>query len=240
MGISLRTTVVCPCCLSRVILFAGQSVVMTYQRDTMGSAGDTYIVELLELEPVMRAYLSRYAVAHADIEDLLQEAFVRLLALPSEQRSSVRSVRAFALITARNVAIDWLRQRQVVPIQSIAEIGESYVFDQGSRVDASRVDEIVGAHQELQAVEKAMARLPRRCRQVFTLRRVYGMSQREIAQTLKISENTVEGQLVKAAKLFTVLMLKAQGIKPGTDTTNAATDESSADQSKALSGSERP
>jgi RNA polymerase sigma factor (sigma-70 family) len=206
----------------------------------VGAAGDTYIVELLELEAVMRAYLFRYAVGRADLEDLLQEAFVRLLALPLEQRSSVRSVRAFALTTARNVAIDWLRQRQVVPIQSIADFGDSYVFDHETRVDESRVDEIVGAHQELQAVERAMARLPRRCRQVFTLRRVYGMSQREIAQTLKISENTVEGQLVKAAKLFTALIQRSQPPKSRAEAARAASDESIVDEARAPSGSKRP
>ena len=40
-----------------------------------------------------------------------------------------------------------------------------------------------------------MEQLPARCRQVFTLRKVYGLSQKEIAAELKISENTVESHL---------------------------------------------
>lgn len=47
---------------------------------------------------------------------------------------------------------------------------------------------------------KAVQKLPERCRQVFTLRKVYGYSQKEIAARMNISENTVEQQLTKAAR----------------------------------------
>ena len=42
-----------------------------------------------------------------------------------------------------------------------------------------------------------MARLPDVCRRVFVLRRVYGFSQREIAEYLGISIKTVEAHLAK-------------------------------------------
>ena len=47
---------------------------------------------------------------------------------------------------------------------------------------------------------RAIQGLPDRCRQVFTLRKVYGYSQKEIALRLNISENTVEQHLTKAAR----------------------------------------
>jgi RNA polymerase sigma-70 factor (ECF subfamily) len=47
---------------------------------------------------------------------------------------------------------------------------------------------------------KAVQQLPERCRQVFTLRKVYGYSQKEIAARMNITENTVEQQLIKAAR----------------------------------------
>ncbi|MGH8323270.1 MAG: RNA polymerase sigma factor, partial [Steroidobacteraceae bacterium] len=47
---------------------------------------------------------------------------------------------------------------------------------------------------------KAVQELPERCRQVFTLRKVYGYSQKEIAARMNITENTVEQQLIKAAR----------------------------------------
>ena len=42
--------------------------------------------------------------------------------------------------------------------------------------------------------------MTRRCRQTFTLRKVYGYSQKEIAAQLSISEHTVEQHLSKAAR----------------------------------------
>jgi RNA polymerase sigma factor (sigma-70 family) len=53
---------------------------------------------------------------------------------------------------------------------------------------------------------RAVARLPARCRQVFTLRKVYGLSQKEIAASLSISENTVEQHLAKGVRLCTAAL----------------------------------
>ena len=42
--------------------------------------------------------------------------------------------------------------------------------------------------------------LPDRCRQVLTLRRLYGLSHREIAADLGITEHTVKAQLAKGMR----------------------------------------
>jgi RNA polymerase sigma factor (sigma-70 family) len=104
-------------------------------------------------------------------------------------------MRAFCLTVARNVALDWLRHRQIVPIDLVADMEALDVLDEGAQIE-----EIVNAHQELALLASAVEQLPARCRQVFTLRKVYGYSQKEIAERLQISENTVEQHLTKAAR----------------------------------------
>src|SRR4029453_18151760 len=47
-------------------------------------------------------------------------------------------------------------------------------------------------HQQLMRIAGGIAQLPERAREVFTLRRVYGLSQKEIAAKLEISEGAVE------------------------------------------------
>jgi RNA polymerase sigma-70 factor (ECF subfamily) len=147
------------------------------------------------MEGVLRACLYRYTRNNSDVDELLQEVYARLLVSGSSDEPEVRSVRAFALTIARNVAFDWLRHRQVVPIELVADLEALEVLDEGEQIE-----EIVNSHQELAMLVKAIQDLPDRCRQVFTLRKVYGYSQKEIALRLNISENTVEQHLTKAAR----------------------------------------
>jgi RNA polymerase sigma factor (sigma-70 family) len=156
---------------------------------------ERYLVQALEFESVLRACLYRYARNASDVEELLQETYARLLTAGASNEPEVRSVRAFSLTVARNVAFDWLRHKQVVPIELVADMGAMDILDERDQIDA-----IVNSHQELMMLVKAVQQLPERCRQVFTLRKVYGYSQKEIAARMKISENTVEQQLIKAAR----------------------------------------
>jgi RNA polymerase sigma factor (sigma-70 family) len=163
----------------------------------MDRAEDRYLLASLEYEGVLRACLHRYARNSADVDELLQETWTHLLAAGiSQNREEIRSIRAFALTVARNVALSWLRHRQVVPIELVADLEQLELLD-----ERSQVDEIVNTHQELALLTAAVAKLPARCRQVFTLRKVYGLSQKEIAAELKISENTVEQHLAKGTRL---------------------------------------
>jgi RNA polymerase sigma factor (sigma-70 family) len=163
----------------------------------MHRAEDRYLVASLEYEGVLRACLHRYARNSADVDELMQETWAHLLtAGASQNREEIRSMRAFALTVARNVALSWLRHRQVVPIELVADIEQLELLD-----ERGQVDEIVNTHQELALLTQAVERLPARCRQVFTLRKVYGLSQKEIAAELKISENTVEQHLAKGTRL---------------------------------------
>jgi RNA polymerase sigma-70 factor (ECF subfamily) len=160
-------------------------------------AEERYLLGALEFEGVLRACLHRYTRNVSDVDELLQETYARLLAAgASPEQQEVRSLRAFALTVARNVALSWLRHRQVVPIELVADLEALDILD-----ERGQVEEIVNTHQELALLARAVSRLPTRCRQVFTLRRVYGLSQKEIAARLKISENTVEQHLSKALRL---------------------------------------
>jgi RNA polymerase sigma-70 factor (ECF subfamily) len=53
---------------------------------------------------------------------------------------------------------------------------------------------------ELAVVAEFARGLPAECRQVFTLRKVYGYSGREIASRLGIPEHAVEEHLIQAAR----------------------------------------
>jgi RNA polymerase sigma factor (sigma-70 family) len=154
---------------------------------------DRYLLEALESEGLLRAYLFRFVRNPADVDELLQDTYAKLLV--ASARGEVRSVRALALTIARNVALDWLRHRDVVPIELVSDLAALDVLD-----ERAQVEDIVNAHQELTLLSEVMADLPRRVRQAFTMRRVYGLSQREIAQRMGIGEKTVEQLLARAVR----------------------------------------
>jgi RNA polymerase sigma-70 factor (ECF subfamily) len=68
------------------------------------------------------------------------------------------------------------------------------------------VPHTVARAQELELLTQAIQSLPTRCRQVLTLRKIYGLSQKEVAAQLGIAEHTVEAQgtigLRKLAEYF--------------------------------------
>lgn len=162
----------------------------------MAKIEDRFLLHALEFESVLRACLWRYTHNNSDVDELLQETYARLLVVgATAQDTEIHSVRAFCLAVARNVALDWLRRQQVVPFELVADMEALDVLDEGAQIE-----EIVNAHQELALLAAAIATMPKRCRQTFTLRKIYGFSQKEIAARLNISENTVEQHLTKAAR----------------------------------------
>lgn len=65
-----------------------------------------------------------------------------------------------------------------------------------------------GAQEQLEAeemnlvIQQALASLPERCRTVFVMKRIEGLSLKEIAERLDISPKTVENQITKALKVL--------------------------------------
>lgn len=140
-------------------------------------------------EPELRGYLRAQFPDHLDLDDLVQETYARILRARTQQ-APLRAPKAYLFATARNVAYDFFRRRRVVAIDGIAEIELLPVLE-----DRPGVAESVAHDQELQLLAEAIQALPERCRRVVTLRKLHGLSHREIAAQLGIAENTVNAQV---------------------------------------------
>jgi RNA polymerase sigma factor (sigma-70 family) len=152
--------------------------------------------EILVHERALRGYLSRFFKNVADIEDVVQETYARLLSLSDSASAAVRNWHAFLFTSARNVALDRIRRSRIVSLDVLAEMGSAAVLDR-----TPPADEDLNSRQELTLLMGAIASLPERCRKVFTLRKLYGMSQRDIAQRLGIAESTVEKHVAYGVRL---------------------------------------
>lgn len=139
-------------------------------------------------ERILRAYLRRKFPQLTDIDDVVQESYLRLLRARVAGR--LRSAKGFLFTAARNAAIDLFRHRAVVPMEVLTEENTSSVYS--SRADAA---EAASLNQDLEILAAALGGLPDRCRQILILRRIQGLSHHEIAKRLSISEHTVEKQV---------------------------------------------
>lgn len=143
--------------------------------------------EILPHEPVLRAWLRAKFPSVTDPDDLVQETFSRVL--QARATAPIASAKAFLFTTARNLALDQVRRQKIIGIDTLTETVADFVFE-----DVPGVSEIVGRRQELELLTQAIQSLPARCRQIITLRRIYGLSQKEVAAQLGIAEHTVEAQ----------------------------------------------
>ncbi len=140
-------------------------------------------------ESMLRGWLaSRFTSSAIDIDDVVQEAFLRVL--KAHELNELRSPKAFLFATARNMALDTVRRSKIIQFDSLTENELSDVIEV-----CEPIPESIERNQDLELLTKAIQSLPSKCRRIFTLRKVYCMSQRDIATEMGVSINTVATQL---------------------------------------------
>ncbi len=150
---------------------------------------------VLPHEALIRAKLNTISVYGLEIEDVIQEMYARLLSVPS--LDAIRYPRQYAIQTAKAIVIDHVRHSRVIAITSSGSLD---TLD--SPVPEPSTEERLEFQGEILAVADALAQLPATCRETLILRRMEGLSQREVAQRLKISEKTVEKHMTNGVRLL--------------------------------------
>jgi RNA polymerase sigma-70 factor (ECF subfamily) len=150
---------------------------------------------ILPHEAALRRWL-RGAVASAnDVDDVVQEAYCRIASL--ESASHIHNPQAYLFQVARNVLVEQVRRSRIVRIDLIAELDALNIAD-----DRPSPEESTLARRELGRLKALIDALPEKCRRVFVLRKIDGISQREIATRLGITENTVEAHAANGLRLI--------------------------------------
>ena len=151
--------------------------------------------QVLPHEPALRAWLHRRRLGGLDVDDIIQETYSRLMTAESVQH--VHDARSYTFQVAGSVVIDHLRRMKVVSIASVPDLDILDVVSEEPSPERQVID-----RDELHRLATLIARLPGRVREVFTLRRVYGLSQREVAEKLEIAESTVEKHMARGFLLM--------------------------------------
>lgn len=159
-----------------------------------------FLEEVLPLEGMLERYLRRNWRDADEVPDLRQEVYARVY--DSCAATLPHSAQAFVLSTARNLLIDRVRRAQVVSMETFADIETM-----GFTVDELSPERQLSGRSELRLLQVALELLPRRCREVVELRKIEGLSQREVAQRLGIAEDTVQKQVAKGIRSLAQALL---------------------------------
>ena len=151
---------------------------------------------ILPHERALRDWLARSAFLSGDrIDDLVQETYAVLV--QRADMASIRNPRGYAFQVAKSILLQDLRRSRVVAIGSVTDLE---MLDQPADMPSPEQQAI--GRDELARVATAIAAMPRQTRRAFQLRRVEGLSQRDVAAALGLSESTVEKHIVRGIKLL--------------------------------------
>ncbi len=147
---------------------------------------------ILPHEPELRGWLrQRPGIFNEnDVDDVVQEAFARIW---SADFARIRNGRAYLFSTVRHLLGEYARRSRIVRIELLGEIDSLNLIS-----DEPGPERRVSARQELERLQAIVESLPIQCRRVFELLKFEGLSHREVAQRMGLSQKTIENHLTRA------------------------------------------
>jgi RNA polymerase sigma-70 factor (family 1) len=127
-----------------------------------------------------------------DAKDILHDLFVKLW----ENRGQIHinsNLQSYLFAMVRHRIVDKIRKNIT---------REEYAFMLQSLTTANQynIDKQVEAKELRQTIENSLVQLPARVKEIFKLSREEGLSNREIAEKLNLSEQTIKNQISAALK----------------------------------------
>lgn len=164
-------------------------------------AGDEGIsAAFAEIRPKLLGFVARI-VGPDSIEDVVQETYVR--SFEASRQQTIRHPRSFMYRAARNIALNHINRADNRLTTQIADFSDADVYSETDIIESELQFE---SKERFLVFCRAVQKLPRQCRRVFVLKRVYGLTQREIAERLDISQSTVEKHIAKGITMCAAFM----------------------------------
>lgn len=151
--------------------------------------GKGWLHNFLAVRPLLSRVVGRI-VRPEEIEDILQETFI--LSYAASRKKRIDNPRAFMMQTAKNIALNLHKRAHQKLHFSFDELVDDDVSTTSDDVETRYQAEEMFIH-----FCRAVAQLPIDCRRVFILKKIYGLSQDEIAERVGISVSMVEKHVAK-------------------------------------------
>lgn len=149
-----------------------------------------FVDEVQPHQQSLRSYIKKSFPAVHDVDDVVQESMTRIWM--ARAKHPILSAKAFLFKVARHMAIDVTRRGKISPVDAVRDLDQFPVIDQ-----KTDVIDAVTMQEKARLLAEAIATLPARCREIVVLRKLHGLSQKEVAARLGIAEKTVETQLAR-------------------------------------------
>ncbi|MAY03678.1 MAG: RNA polymerase subunit sigma-70 [Gammaproteobacteria bacterium] len=168
-------------------------------RKSENGKGNDFLEIFLANKPLLVRLIGQF-VKPNDIEDILQETF--LLSYTASKQGDIHNPRAYFSTAARNIAINHIRRaesRLNVSFDDLIKDDETAEYLNLSSVN--KVENEFESEEEFLTLCRAVKTLPPKCRRVFILKKIYGLSLKEIAKELSVTEKAVEKHVTKGFAL---------------------------------------
>jgi RNA polymerase sigma-70 factor (ECF subfamily) len=154
-----------------------------------------FLRNILPHEPALRRWLARNTASGIDADDIIQETYTIFAEM--ESVDAIRNPRAYLFQVARSLIVRHIRRAQIVAIDAIDNLEQLDNPDGAASPEQQAID-----RDELRQLARAISAMPGKMREAFVLRRVEGLSQRDIAAEMGISENTVEKHISRGIRFL--------------------------------------
>lgn len=158
----------------------------------------------LQNQSFLKQFVNRFFSNKEDVEDVIQETYLR--AYVAGQKAEIAKPKSFLFTTAKNIALTKLTKKS----KQVTDFLEDYSQRNDLELEPTPA-EIVDAQQQLIIYCAAVRTLNGKCREAFLLKKVHGMTHKEIAQQMSLSLSSVEKYLHKAMILCDQYILKSNG-----------------------------
>lgn len=154
-------------------------------------AGSNSILQIFKLhEKSLRHYISSFFIRPQDIEDISQETFLRTF--KSHLKEEVHKPKSFMYRVAKNLIMSEFRRSSYKLTDYIEDINPNSM-----PIDISNLEDNIEAQEKLGWFCEALATLPEKCRRIMVMRKVYGLTVKEIAVRMDMPISTINWNLAK-------------------------------------------
>ncbi|QXT34782.1 RNA polymerase sigma factor [Sphingomonas sanguinis] len=150
-----------------------------------------------------RSDLRRYFAARVggdDADDLVQETYLRIV--HSDPKLEIRKPSAYLYQLANNIMLDRLRQSRARGARegrwhsaTVTRTASGEDMD-----DAIPADRVLISRDRLERLRRALEELPEAVERTFYMHKIEGLSHREVASRLGVSQSLVEKHMMRALR----------------------------------------